>query len=170
MHGFERDDGLFEIEGRVTDLKSMPFVIPEGPTVEPGKPIHDMWIRLVIDDEYIVHDVLAVSDATPYRMCPAAAANLKRINGVRIASGWSREVKARLGGAQCCTHLREMLIPLGSAAFQTLVVARRRKPVPLDKTGKPRSIDSCFAYASDGDVVARRWPEHYTGQCRDETA
>jgi len=28
---------------------------------------------------------------------------------------------------------------------------------------KPRLIDSCHAFASDGDVVKRYWPDFYTG-------
>jgi hypothetical protein len=33
----------------------------------------------------------------------------------------------------------------------------------LDANGRPTKIDSCFAYGSDKEIVAKLWPEHYTG-------
>jgi hypothetical protein len=164
MRGYRRADGLYDIEGHLTDQKPHVFKLVKGPTRQANEPIHEMWIRLVIDEDFLVHDAIAVSDAAPYRACMAAGFNLQRMKGVSIASGWSREIRARLGGVNGCTHITEMLIPLGSAAFQALVVARREKGVlQVDENGKPRLINSCFAYGQDQEVVARRWPEHFTG-------
>jgi hypothetical protein len=40
---------------------------------------------------------------------------------------------------------------------------RKAKPTPVDANGKPRKIDSCYAYASDRDILLRRWPTYYDG-------
>ena len=40
---------------------------------------------------------------------------------------------------------------------------RAALPMPVDAAGKPRKIDSCYAYASDRVVVQRRWPRYYDG-------
>lgn len=61
------------------------------------------------------------------------------------------------------THLTELLTPLGTAAFQTLSQVRNAKPTAVDANGKPRKIDSCYAYASNRDVVLLRWPKYYDG-------
>ena len=57
----------------------------------------------------------------------------------------------------------EMLLPLGTVAYQTMSHARVAKPERRDRGGRPVKIDSCYAYASQRDIVKRRWPEFHTG-------
>src|ERR1700739_4910878 len=89
MRGYRRADGLYDIEGHITDQKPHVFTLVKGPTRQAHEPIHEMWIILVIDEDFLVHDAIAVSDAAPYRACMAAGLNLQRMKGVSIASGWS---------------------------------------------------------------------------------
>jgi hypothetical protein len=164
MRGYEREDGLYDIEGRVCDRKTSAFQPPAGNrVVDAGEAVHDMWLRLTVDEDLVVRDIASVSDATPYPTCRQGGANLSRMVGVRIAGGWTAEVKRRLGGAASCTHLMELLIPLGTAAFQTLAPIRLARPDRLDAVGRPVKIDSCHAYSSAGALVARRWPAFHTG-------
>lgn len=158
MRGFRRSDGLYEVEGRVTDRK--PFDIPiagEKRIVPAHEPIHDMGVVLVFDQDLLVHEVRTFTDAAPYAECPQGGGTLQALKGLRIAKGWSREVSSRLRGARSCTHLMEILIPLGTAAFQSLTLERMSMPEPLDETGRPVKIDSCYAYRSEGELVMRRW-------------
>jgi hypothetical protein len=164
MRGYERDDGLYDIEGRVCDRKTSAFRPPSANrVVQPGEPVHDMWLRLTVDGELVVRDITSESDATPYPTCRQGGVNLRQMVGVRIAGGWTAEVKRRLGGAASCTHLMELLIPLGTAAFQTLAPVRLARPDRVDAAGRPLKIDSCHAYSSAGALVARRWPAFHTG-------
>jgi hypothetical protein len=164
MRGYAREDGLYDIEGRVVDRKPFDYAITVGPTVAAGQPIHEMWVRLTIDDDFVVRDAVAASDATPYPECRDAAPSLKTMVGARImGGGWTRAVRERLGGAKSCTHLMEILIPMGTAAYQALFGALRSRPVGRDASGRPLQIDSCHALASERRVVSIRWPEHYTG-------
>lgn len=164
MRGFRRADGMFEIEGRVTDRKPHEFRSPNGTKVVPASaPIHDMGVRLVIDLDMTVRDVTAFTAAAPYTDCHDAGATLQVLKGLRIAGGWGSEVRRRLGGAQSCTHLMELLIPLATTAYQSLTMVRMERPDTLDAEGKPVKIDSCYAYARDRGVVRRRWPAYYTG-------
>ena len=164
MRGYERPDGLFEVEGRVSDIKDDPFT-PDATVNEipPGEFVHDMWIRLVVDADLLIHDIIAVTDSSPYRQCPEAAGTLARLKGERIAAGWSVAVKRALRGAQGCTHLMELLIPLATAAYQTTTVRRFAKGVKNDSSGKPIKIDTCYAMGSDREQVMLRWPKYYTG-------
>ena len=163
MHGYRRDDGLYEIEGRVLDTKTSDSDIAGVRSWRAGDPMHDMWVRLVVDEDLLVHDVLAVSDTTPYAVCKEATSAMRAIVGERIAAGWTMTVKSRLGGARGCTHLMELLIPLATTAYQTLAEVRLSRPDKLDSLGRPTKIDSCYAFAANRDVVQSRWPALYTG-------
>lgn len=164
MRGWRRSDGLFEIEGRVTDRKPHAFTSPSGTKIVPaGEPIHAMGVKLVFDADMLVHEASAFTDAAPYDDCYAAGRSLQALAGARIAGGWSGEVRRRLGGAQSCTHLMEILIPMATAAYQALTSTRSGRPDVLDAGGKPVKVDSCYAYASGRGVVMHRWPAFYTG-------
>jgi hypothetical protein len=162
MRGFRRSDGLYEIEGRVTDRKPYDFIPASGDRAVPAhQPIHDMGVRLVFDDAMQVHDVQTFSDAYPYADCPDGGRALQSLKGLRMTSGWSKEVRSRLGGARSCAHLRELLIPLATAAIQSLSVVRQGRPERLDASGRPKKIDSCYAYAANRELVLRHWPQFH---------
>ena len=164
MRGWRRSDGLYEVEGRVTDRKPYAFKAPNGPKVVPAnEPIHDMGVKLVFDENMLVHDVVAFTDSAPYQDCYAAGQTLEVLKGVRIASGWSGEVHRRLGGEKSCTHLMQILIPLATTAFQTVTMVQLARPDVFDANGKPVKVDSCYAYAANREVVMRKWPAFYTG-------
>ena len=67
--GFRRDDGLFDIEGRIVDVKAYSFENHDRGCIPAGEPIHDMWLRLTIDEEMEIHAVEAVTDHGPYHIC-----------------------------------------------------------------------------------------------------
>ncbi len=162
--GYRREDGLWDIEGRLTDAKTYGFKNRHRGWVEAGEPIHDMWIRLTLDEDFVVRDIEAVTDGSPYAVCPQVTPNFKRLVGVKIASGWRRAIRERVGGAEGCTHLVEMLGAMATVAFQTLYPALSKKEKGAQR-GRPGGlIDSCYAYRSDGPVVREQWPELYTGK------
>ncbi len=159
MRGFKRSDGLFELEGRVTDRKAIDFVPHSGGRLVPAnEPIHDMGVRLVFDEQMEVHDVQTFTEAAPYDQCPEGGRALQSIKGLRMTSGWSKEVRSRLGGARSCTHLTGLLIPLATVAVQTLSELNKTRPERLDATGRPVKIDSCYAYGAERELVRSRWP------------
>ena len=169
MRGYRRSDGLFEVEGRVTDRKPNDFVPFSGNRRVPaGEPIHDMGVRLVYDQQLRVHDVHTFTSAAPYAHCPEGGRALQSLKGLRMASGWSREVRSRLGGERSCTHLMELLIPMATTAFQSLSALGFTRVERLDVTGRPTKIDSCYAYGAQRELVQRRWPEFYRPPARDE--
>jgi hypothetical protein len=163
MRGYRRSDGLYEVEGRVTDRKPFVYVRPgDGVAVDPNVPIHDMGVRLVFDDQMVVHEIETFTRSSPYRACPEGGRALQSLKGLRMTSGWTREVRARLRGAASCTHLMELLAPLATAAFQALGPFRPEMPEGDAPTVPPKKIDSCYAYAADGELVMRLWPQFST--------
>jgi hypothetical protein len=152
MQAYAREDGLYDVEGRVVDSKPYDFVRPSAPdTVAAGAALHDIWIRLTLDNDYVVRDIVAASDTTPWAICKEAEATLKVLVGERVARGWSSVVKERLRGAASCTHLMEMLIPLATAAFQAMRPLQRRVPQLAQQ------VDSCYAFGRDREIVQRIW-------------
>ncbi|HTR82970.1 MAG TPA: DUF2889 domain-containing protein [Reyranella sp.] len=176
--GFFRDDGLWDIEGRITDEKSYEHSNEWRGQLKPGDFIHDMSIRLTLDHRFTIVDVEAVTDSSPYRMCGDITPNYKKLIGLRIGPGFTRAVRERLGGVHGCTHLVELLGPVATTAFQTagsrkaseLQNAHREKigkPArPADPKAPPRRpymLDNCHTWASDSEVTKRWVPQFYTG-------
>ena len=162
-NGYEREDGLFDIEGHMTDVKAYSFGNNRfRGQVSAGEPIHDMWIRITIDDELTIHDAEAITATGPYERCPQINDNYRRLIGLRIGAGWRREIKKRLGGIQGCTHLTELIGPLATTAFQTTVSKRRQKlEQQVEQNKRPMLLESCHAYARDSEVVKTYWPQFY---------
>ncbi len=163
FQGYHRADGLWDIEGRLTDVKTYDFPNEFRGTIKAEEPLHDMWLRVTIDEDFVIRDIEAVTDGAPFSTCAAIAPNFKKMIGVKMRSGWRREVRTRLGGVEGCTHLVEVLGACATVAYQTLFPALAKKNKAHGSHRKPRIIDSCHAFAGDGEVVRKRWPEFYTG-------
>ncbi len=163
FQGFHRADGLFDIEGHMTDVKSYGFANDYRGQIEAGEALHDMWLRVTLDEDLIVRDIEAVTDKGPYELCPAVTPNFKRMIGKRVAAGWRRAVRENLGGVEGCTHLDEMLVAMGTVAFQTLYpfLVKRNRDRP--RTGRPPLLNACHVFSSEGEVAKKQWPEFYTG-------
>lgn len=164
--GYRRADGLWDIEGHLIDTKAYSFLNRERGEIKPGEPIHEMWIRLTVDEDLVVHEVEAVTDASPFSICPEVTGRFKRLRGVKIGRGWRGKVNELLGGVQGCTHLVELLGPVGTTAFQTIYPIKARRPEAQREVEagrrKPPMLDTCHALASDSPVVMRFWPKFYT--------
>jgi hypothetical protein len=170
LRGFRRSDGLFEVEARLTDRKPHDFQPPSGTRVVPaGEPIHDHGLRVVFDADNVIREIDTAIRAYPYRECPQGGASLQALVGVRIGAGWSGEVRKRLPSADTCTHLKEMLIPLASAAMQSMHAVRLHQVDAVDASGRPLKIDSCYAYGAARELVLQRWPAfHRPAPARNE--
>ncbi|MDZ7842751.1 MAG: DUF2889 domain-containing protein [Gammaproteobacteria bacterium] len=158
--GYRRSDGLWDVEGHIVDIKTYDFDNTERGHVAAGTPVHEMWVRITIDDDFLIHDAEASTEHAPYGVCPQAAPGMEKLKGVRIGAGWRREINKRVGGTLGCTHLRELLGPMATTAFQTIapIKMKDRKPSPGKR---PPLLGTCHAYAPDSPVVKRLWPEHY---------
>lgn len=169
--GYERQDGLWDIEAQLVDTKTYPHLRRHGGRERaPGEPVHHMWLRLTIDLDMQIHDAEAVTDTGPYGWCGDITPNFKSLIGLRIGPGWRREILARLGGIKGCTHLVELLGPLGTTAFQATGGAREARQAGRPLVKKPYQIGSCHVYREDSPAVRERWPQFYTGTERGDDA
>ena len=156
---FERDDGLFDLEARLTDTKSEPIELISGP-IPAGEPIHDMMLRVTIDAGYTIVAVSADMMSVPVRgVCEGITPAYTKLIGLNLLQGFRREAKARLGRTAGCTHLTELTGVLPTAALQSVahVVA---DPVPTSSQ-PPFFIGQCHAYDRSGPVVQRHYPQWF---------
>ena len=164
FNGYRRDDGLWDIEGRMTDVKSYGFDNDYRGRIAADEPLHDMLIRLTLDDDFVVRDIETATDSSPFAACPEVAPTYKRMIGAKIAPGWRAAIRQRVGGAAGCTHLVEMLDAMATVAFQTLYPVRKERETHSPPGRRGGLVDSCYALRSDGPVVKKEWPEFYTGE------
>lgn len=172
--GYRRADGLWDVEGHLVDTKTYGFENHDRGRVEPGDPIHQMWLRLTLDDALTIRAVEAVTDHGPYRMCPDIAPNFQRLVGLQIKGGFTQAVRERVGGVQGCTHLAELTGPVATTAFQTVFPYLQRlkdrarpeggsgEPEPPRDGAAPRRpalLGTCHAFAPSSPVVKRLWPD-----------
>lgn len=186
--GYRREDGLWDIEGHLTDVKTYPFDNSYRGAIQPGDPIHDMWVRMTVDDRLVIQEMEVVTDKSPFAICPAITPAFQKLVGLRVGRGFREALKERVGGTGGCTHINEMFTPLATTAFQTVFSYKDREARLAREAGenapetrsegqtgsdlergqmdqkpkrKPPHLDTCHALRSDGDVVKEFWPEHY---------
>lgn len=176
--GYRRADGRYDIEAQLTDTKHYRFLNEDRGAIEPGEPLHGMWLRLTVDQDMRIAACEAATDHSPYPVCPQAAPNFARLAGLTIQKGFLKDAAARVGGTAGCTHLRELLQQIATTAFQTIPPDRAHRELEgdipsgeaLDNRisehfgGPARVLNTCLAYGTDSPVVQRRWPHLYTGK------
>ena len=163
-NGYKREDGLWDIEGHMVDTKPYAFQNTDrGGFINANEALHDMWVRLTLDDAFKIHAVEAVTDWSPFKDCPQVAAVFQGLVGVSIGYGWNRKLKELMGGVRGCTHLTELLGPIATTAFQTIMSTRSDYCGDLDGAAqeKPPYLDTCQMLREDGEVVKKYWPKFY---------
>ena len=98
--GFARDDGLWDIDLTLTDAKTRAVPISTG-MLQPGQPIHELWLRVTIDTQLNIVDACASSDAVPYPgHCETIAPAYQVLKGLNLFRGFRVAVKERLSGTE----------------------------------------------------------------------
>ncbi len=164
--GYLRDDELWDIEAHLTDVRSYDCCYDSSHRsglIKAGEAVHDMWLRLTIDLDFVIHDACASSELTPFAICPQAAREMRSLVGIQMGAGWMKRVRERIGSRHGCTHLMDLLGQVSATAYQTLHAALEEREAQQPSRDKPPILDTCIALSTDGEVVRKRWPEFYTG-------
>jgi len=164
--GYAREDGLWDIDGWMTDTKAYDFTSTDRGEVKAGVPVHGMGLRLTIDSDMTIRAVDAAMDYTPFKMCPAITPNFQRLVGLSMAKGFNADVRKALGGTEGCVHLVDLLRPMATTAYQLLAPMAYKAMKDREARGegpRPFFIDQCHAWQADGEVTQTQFPHHYTG-------
>ena len=166
FEGFLRDDGLWDIDAELRDSKSYPIQMHERGDLAPGDAIHHMRIRVTVDDSLKIVAIQTALASAPFAECQAAADPMAKLIGVTLGAGWRKAIDGAIGGVAGCTHLRELLFNVATAAFQTIPVylaqqraasGQQREP----NTPAPYFLDKCMSWDASGPVVQRVLPMFY---------
>ena len=166
FRGYRREDGLWDIEGEMTDEKAYAYDTSDRGRLEAGDHVHGMRIRLTVDDAMKISDVAVAMPATPFPECQQSKAPLSLLIGHTLGAGWRHTIEQTMGGIKGCTHLRELLFNMATAAYQTIPLyrehLRRLAGLPAPKqTRPPPHMGKCLAWDFDGPVVKRNKPPFF---------
>ena len=180
IRGYEREDGMLDVEGKIVDLKPHSFDNHDRGYVPAGEPLHEMHLRLTIDHTFTIRKAVAATLYSPYTICPGATDAYTRLEGLTIGPGFNKRAAEAIGTVFGCTHLTEMLRAMGTVAFQSMwpILARREKEQAQaeakaksaetsseERDELPRKrrglLSSCHAHAPWSPVVERQWPDFF---------
>ncbi|WP_423196157.1 MULTISPECIES: DUF2889 domain-containing protein [unclassified Cupriavidus] len=164
-----REDGLWDIEARLTDTKPRDIPLAAGGVRPEGQPLHDLWLRVTIDLRMNVVDAEACSDWVPYPgYCDTIGPAYRKLVGLNLMRGFRKAVRERLGGVAGCTHLTELAAVLPTTAIQAFAGdvfktrdtgaaggAEDTHPEP------PYQLHGCHALHFEGEVVRQFYPRWY---------
>ena len=164
--GFARSDGLWDIEGSMRDTKDYSFERFERGVLKAGTPLHDMFVRVTVDSSLKIVAIETGMPATPFSECIHAAAPVQRLIGATLGRGWRKAIESAIGGVEGCTHLRELLFNLATAALQTIpsyidFQQREAGNPPPEPTVAPPYVGQCMSWRRDGPAVQRFYPQFY---------
>ncbi|RCW69584.1 DUF2889 domain-containing protein [Pseudorhodoferax soli] len=164
-HGYLRDDGLVDVESSMRDIStagSKLFFKPLGP----GEDLHRMRLVLTVDAGLVLRVIQVHTEAAPTPWCAEGNAVYDSLVGLKIGPGFTRNVRALVGGAKGCTHVTELIGPAATTAMQTwFALGREREDlravhVRAGALPRPALADTCQAYRSDGQALQAIWPLH----------
>lgn len=161
--GFDREDGLWDIEATLTDVKPYSFQVPNERVMPADEPIHTLKIRVTLNDHRVIQDIATSMDDIPHPECAGAPHGMHLLIGSTMGPGWRKVINQHVGGTEGCTHLREMLANMATAAFQTLPSGQwqRRELAGLPQpeiTQAPHHLGQCHSWAYDSPTVQRAYP------------
>ena len=168
--GYFREDGLWDIEAHMADTKTYGFDSSDRGHVPAGEPVHDMWLRVTLDDSLTIVEAEAATEKGPYGVCGDIAPDYAKLAGIRLGPGFMKQVRMRLGGTQGCTHITEMLNVIATVAFQTAFASRDKARADAglpeerrDPDRRPGHLNTCHALDVTGEIVRKHWPSFYEG-------
>lgn len=158
---FARADGLWEVDARLTDVKTRD--LPTAGGVRPaGVPLHEMLLRLVVDTELNIREAGAETYWMPYAgQCDGYGDAYGRLVGLNLLRGFRGELKERLGGVLGCTHITELAQVLPTAVIQAFAGEVIDTREGGSDGAPPFQIDRCHALRRDGEAVRLFYPRWY---------
>ena len=163
MRAWARDDGLWDVEAHLHDEKPFAYDDPGRGVQQPGDPVHDIRVRLTVDDDRVIRDVAVEMGSMPFGTCHEVKESLRPLVGERVGPGW-RHVLKKLPRQATCAHVREVLVPLATVVNQGMSLGRDpagRIAIEPDagRATPPSFVDDCHSWRADGPAVARFYPQ-----------
>lgn len=164
---YARGNGLWEVDAQIRDVRNADTRMARG-ILPAGEPIHEMLLRLVVDEQFNVVEAGAETTAMPYPgHCEAYGDVYGRLVGLNLLKGFRHAVKERVGGIQACTHITELAQVLPTAVVQAFAGEVLDVRGDAETATQPFQIDRCHALRSDGPAVKTYYPRWYRAPASD---
>ncbi len=158
---YARGNGLWEVDAHITDTRPLETRMAAG-LLPAGEPIHDMLVRLVVDEQFNVVEAGAQTLAMPYPgECNSYGDAYGRLVGLNLMRGFRDAVKERLGGVKGCTHITELTQVLPTAVVQAFAGEVLDTRGDSHDSDRPFQIGRCHALRADGPSVKTYYPRWY---------
>jgi hypothetical protein len=155
---FSRGDGLWEVDALLLDVKTHDVQLAERRRAA-GNPIHEMLLRLVINEKLDILEAGSETRWMPYvGHCDAHDDAYARLAGLNLLRNFRHELRLRVGGVLGCTHITELAQTLPTAVVQAFAGEVIDTRGTQDGASQPFQIDRCHALASGGEVVRLHHP------------
>lgn len=163
IESFKREDGLIDVEATLVDTKPDDFHVgSEGENVRGGDPIHGMSVRLSVDAHSIIRECEVSMDARPYSYCGEVSARFD-LTGIKMTGGFMKAVAERIGPADNCWHVRQMLQQMATVLVQSTYPVQRKEidKMPPAERPTPAMVDSCVGWQSHRPHIRTDFPSAY---------
>jgi hypothetical protein len=158
---FSRGNSLWEVDAVLTDTKTRVAEMVDGPR-PPGTPIHDMLLRLVVNEKL---DILEAGSETRWMPYPGTCNDhddaYGALVGLNLLQNFRHALRLKLGGVLGCTHITELAQTLPTAVVQAFAGEVIDTRGTAEGAKQPFQIDRCHALRSDGDIVRLHHPRWY---------
>ena len=153
---FAYDDAHIIVEGELNVNRIVPNFSHTGDVYPPGN-IHHMFLRLLIEIESIrIVRVEIEMPGIPHQECPETIPSFAKLEGMRIAPGFTSKVRKMLGGPKGCAHLSGLLMAMASAALQGLWTYGARSHLQaedINAIANEYLVNTCWVWREDGPLV-----------------
>ena len=163
IDAFKRDDGLIDVEATLLDTKPLDFHVGTGgQNVRGGDAIHSMSVRLSVDAHSIIRECEVSMDAAPYSYCSEVSDRFD-LTGIKMTGGFMKAVAERIGPADNCWHVRQMLQQMATVLVQTTYPVQRPEidKLPPAQRPTPAMINSCAGWQSHRPHIRVDFPAAY---------
>lgn len=158
---FARGSGLWEVDATISDVKTLSLAMADGERPA-GTPIHDMLLRLVINEQLDILESGSETRWMPYAgQCDDHDDVYGRLVGLNLLQDFRKQMRLRVGGIKGCTHLTELAQILPTAVVQAFagdVIDTRGRAAGA---AQPFQIDRCHALRRSGEAVRLHYPRWY---------
>lgn len=165
VDSFVREDGQWDLEAELVDVKAYDFPTRYGQIKQAGSPIHHMHLRVTINDQFTITAAVASYDAAPYgQHCMQIAPDYADLVGMNLLRNFRQAVKDRYARTAGCTHMSELAYVLPTVAVQTMANRRRKEQEHARAGGpakRPFQLEGCHALRLDSAVVQEHYPQWY---------
>jgi hypothetical protein len=158
---FARGNGLWEVDAVLTDTKTRVATMIDGPRPA-GTPIHDMLLRLVVNEQLEILEAGSETRWMPYTgTCNDHDDAYGALVGLNLLQNFRQALRQKLGGVLGCTHITELAQTLPTAVVQAFVGEVIDTRGTTEGAKQPFQIDRCHALRSGGEIVRLHHPRWY---------